>query len=96
MFQFHGHLLLAVVVFWIAHFLSNVVTHLSETPEGSPRFMESSKYALSHSAGLLLAAIIPLTIALFGVLDLVDDDTAVWVALWVDVSLLALFGFLSS
>ncbi|MEV8144923.1 hypothetical protein [Specibacter sp. NPDC078709] len=58
--------------------------------------MESSKYALSHSAGLLLAAIIPLTIALFGVLDLVDDDTAVWVALWVDVSLLALFGFLSS
>lgn len=96
MFQFHGHLLLAVVVFWIAHFLSNVVTHLSETPEGSPRFMESSKDALSHSSGLLLAAIIPLTIALFGVLDLVDDDTAVWVALWVDVSLLALFGFLSS
>ncbi|WP_129587268.1 hypothetical protein [Arthrobacter alpinus] len=88
--------LLAVVVFWAAHFFANVVAHLSEAPDGAPRFKESFKYAMSHSVGLLLAAVIPLTIVLSGVLDLVNDDTAVWVALWVDVSLLALFGFLSS
>ena len=95
-YQMFVKVLLAVLVFWIAHFFANVVAHLSETPDGSPRFLKSFKYAMSHSVGLLLASIIPLAIVLLGVLDLVNDATAVWVALWVDVGLLALFGFLSS
>lgn len=48
------------------------------------------------SSRLLLAAIVPVAIVLFGVLDLVNGETAVWVALWAVVTLLALVGFLSS
>ncbi|MHA7178429.1 hypothetical protein ACX80D_17500 [Arthrobacter sp. Sr24] len=95
-YEMFSRVLLTVIVFWVAHFFANVVAHLSKNQDGLPHFKESFTYAFSHSIGLLLAAIIPLAIVLFGVLDLVNDDTAVWVALWVDVSLLTLFGFLSS
>lgn len=51
------------------------------------------RHALTHSAGLLVAAIMPLTIVFVGVLGFISGDTATWTALWLDVALLAVLGY---
>lgn len=53
-------------------------------------------HAFAHSAGLLLAAVVPLVIILAGVLTFISGETATWTALWVDVALLGVLGFLGA
>lgn len=85
-----------VVVFWLAHLFASALARLSTSPEGGPAFRESFRHAMKHSAGLLLAAVVPLGIMLLGVVNLIHDDIAVWTALWADVLLLGLLGYLAS
>ena len=59
-------------------------------------FRDALGHALTHSAGLLLAAIVPLAIIFAGVLSLISGDTATWAALWVDVALLGILGYFGS
>lgn len=84
-----------VVVFWIAHVFAHVVAQLSEAREGSISFRSVLLHASNRSSGLLIAAIVPLAIVLLGALDVLSDDTAVWLALIVDTALLALLGYLA-
>lgn len=82
-----------VIVFWIAHVFALVVSHLGRTVDGDKSFGALLRYALVHSSGLLLGALIPLSVILLGVVGLVTDDTAVWAALWIDVALLGVIGY---
>lgn len=59
-------------------------------------FRAALRHALANSAGLLLAAIVPLAIIFAGVLKLISGDIATWAALWVDVALLGLLGYFGS
>lgn len=85
-----------VVVFWMAHVFASTLARLSTTSNGRPAFRQSFRYALKHSAGLLLAAVVPLGIMALGVINLISDELAVWGALWADVLLLGLLGYLAA
>lgn len=83
-----------VLVFWIAHVFAHVIAQLGAAPDGSISFKKELRHAVHRSSGLLFAAIIPLAIVLLGALNILSDDTAVWLALIVDTALLAVFGYL--
>lgn len=85
-----------VVVFWLAHAFAMAVSRMGMVADTKSPFRESLRYASVHSLGLLIAAVVPLAIVLLGVVDLISDDTAVWIALWVDTALLGLLGFFAS
>ena len=84
-----------VVVFWIAHVFAGVVSNLGMTINGDKSFGALLLYAVRHSSGLLLGALIPLLIILLGAAGVIADDTAVWVALWIDAALLGIIGYLA-
>ncbi|HPU04727.1 MAG TPA: hypothetical protein PLY47_12635 [Rhodoglobus sp.] len=84
-----------VVVFWIAHVFAGVVSNLGMTIDGDKSFGALLLYAVRHSSGLLLGALIPLLIILLGAAGVIADDTAVWVALWIDAALLGIIGYLA-
>ena len=85
-----------IVVFWLAHVFATAVSRMGLAADAKSPFRESFRYALVHSAGLLIAAVVPLAIVLLGVVNLVSDDIALWTALWVDVLMLGLLGYFSS
>ena len=85
-----------VVVFWLAHAFATAVSHMGVVADAKSPFRESFRYAFAHSAGLLIAAVVPLAIVLLGVVNLISDDVALWTALWVDAVLLGLLGYFSS
>lgn len=55
---------------------------------------QAFRYALNHSWGLLLVAVVPALVLLFGVVGLVTHHDAIWGALWADVLLLGVMGFI--
>ena len=65
------------------------------TIDGDKSFGALLLYAVRHSSGLLLGALIPLLIILLGAAGVIADDTAVWVALWIDAALLGIIGYLA-
>ena len=85
-----------VVVFWLAHVFAMAVSRMGAVADAKSPFRESLRYALAHSVGLLIAAVVPLVIVLLGVVNLISDDIALWTALWVDAALLGLLGYFSS
>ncbi|MGP5165354.1 hypothetical protein [Arthrobacter rhombi] len=85
-----------VVVFWAAHLFAVAVAHLNQSEPGQATFRGEIAHAWRHSVGLLLAAVIPLGILLLGVLGVLSDEAVLWTALWVNVFLLAVVGYLSS
>lgn len=83
-----------VIVFWVAHVFAAVVATLGDAPAGKYALRMVVSHAVKESTGLLLAALVPLSVILLGTIGLISDDMAVWAALSVDVVLLALLGYL--
>ncbi|MDJ0321928.1 hypothetical protein [Pseudarthrobacter sp. PS3-L1] len=88
--------LITVAVFWLAHLFATGVARLSHVPDRKSPIHESMQYALVHSLGMLIAAVLPLAIVLLGVINLIGDEIALWTALWVDVVLLGVLGYVSA
>lgn len=89
----------AVVVFWLAHVYAGVIAHLDDYDSTVPivqRVRQAGGYALEHSWGVLLAAIIPLVVLMLGVIGAVSDGDALWATLWACVAVLAVLGYRSS
>ncbi|WP_376991658.1 hypothetical protein [Arthrobacter cryoconiti] len=85
-----------VIVFWVAHLFAVAIAHLNQESKDKTTFRSEAAYAMGHSVGLLIAAVVPLVILLLGVTNIMDDDTALWTALWVDVLLLGVLGYFSA
>lgn len=84
-----------VLVFWAAHVYAGTVAELGAgVGEHRHGFAAALTTALRDSLGLLLAACLPLIVLLFGAAGVIADDQAVWGALWVDVVVLAILGYL--
>lgn len=83
-------------VFWIAHVFATAVSHLGVVSDRRAPLKESFSYALGHSVGMLIAAVVPLAIVMLGVVNLIRDDIALWSALWIDVVLLGVLGYFSA
>ncbi|PPL19957.1 hypothetical protein [Microterricola pindariensis] len=85
-----------VIVFWIAHIFAEVVGGFGATGgDDAVSVRKLIAHGVQRSWGLLAAALIPLGVILLGTVGVLSDDAAVWAALWVDVVLLGVLGYLA-
>lgn len=83
-----------VLVFWAAHVYAGTLSVHGgdEGLEGSLWF--SFRLALRRSFGMLIAALLPSLVLLAGTLKIVDDQVALWLALWLGVVILSIIGYI--
>lgn len=85
-----------VVVFWLAHLYAAVVASRA-TEEGRTRPMRDAvRTAARHSGGMIAATLIPVVLLLLGVVGIVSEWTAYYLALWSGVVILAFIGYANS
>ena len=82
-----------VVVFWAAHVYAGTLARFGHE-EGGGNLPFAFSSAIRHSSGMLVAAVLPLVILLLGGLRILEDDTAMWMALGIDTLILGVLGFL--
>lgn len=83
-----------VIVFWAAHvYAGTVAQHGDEDDGGSLR--TAFQRSLGRSHGLLIASIPASIVLLLGALRAIDDNTTIWLALWINVGVLAVLGFVA-
>ncbi|MGM7697849.1 hypothetical protein [Microbacterium sp. A84] len=83
-----------LLVFFAAHVYAAAVSWMV-SPGGTRRGLgEAFRHGLQDSAGLLLISAIPLAVLALGVVGLLRDTDAVWLALGTDVLLLGALGWL--
>jgi drug/metabolite transporter (DMT)-like permease len=79
----------SLVIFWGAHvFAGTIASHGADTKLGS-----AFGRAVSHSSGMLYAAILPTLVLLLGVFHVVSADDAVSIALLVATLVLGVLGY---
>jgi hypothetical protein len=83
-----------VLVFFCAHVYAGTLARLAAT-DGKAGLPESLRGAVHHSLGMLLISLAPVAVLLLGVTRVVDDDTAVWFALFIDALALGILGWLA-
>ena len=79
------------VVFWLAHAYAHALTHSVRT--GEQLTFDEVRQIGSHEAALILAGVPSIAVLLLGSLDVLDADTAVWLALCLGLVVLAVQGF---
>jgi hypothetical protein len=84
-----------MLIFWAAHVYAGTVAHHGLDVEPILGLGASFRLALERSWGLLVASMIPTAILLIGLFEGVADGTAIWLALWAGVVLLAILGYLA-
>lgn len=84
-------------VFWLAHVYSGVVAAHGQTGEdGKPMTHRAAiRESVRDARGMLFAAVFPAGALLLGVLGVIGDKAAAWLALWTCVAALATLGYLS-
>ncbi|MEN2742426.1 hypothetical protein ABCS02_32005 [Microbacterium sp. X-17] len=85
---------LTVIVFFAAHVYAGALARLAGS-EGASGFRASIGAAAKNSSGMLLASVAPLVILLLGTTRVIEDDTALWVALIADTLILAALGWVA-
>lgn len=83
-----------VIVFFAAHVYAGTLGRLAMT-DGKAGLRHSLGAAARQSSGMLIASIAPLTVLLIGATRVVDDDTAIWIALLVDTAILGALGWIA-
>ncbi|MFJ3391683.1 hypothetical protein [Leifsonia aquatica] len=86
--------IVSIVVFWVAHVYSTALGYHGDAAHLRDRLRDSLRHSMAESAGMLEAAIIPSVPLLLATLGVLAVDTAVVIALWLAVLMLALLGFL--
>lgn len=88
--------LLSVLVFWATEVFALTVAAQRRRPDTETvRVRASVRAALTDSRGLLLAGIPPLVFLLLGIVGMRGGEVAYWSALWVEVVILALVGWIA-
>lgn len=87
--------LITVVVFWLAHLYAGTVAGHGLEHGRVVGLRTSFRQALKRSLGLLLSSLIPLVILLLGATRIMEDRTAIWLALWMCVAVLAVLGYIA-
>lgn len=81
-----------VVVFFAAHVYAGTIAGMAKAhSHGDLR--ASFVAALHHSEGMLLIALAPILVLLLGVSQVIDDEVAIWTALFVDTVILGVLGW---
>jgi hypothetical protein len=90
-----GITLATMLVFWAAHVFAVTVASHGMRNGREIGLGEAFKSAVSHSHGLLLAAIIPLLFLIVGALGLIEEYTAYYLSLAVGTVVLAVLGWMA-
>jgi hypothetical protein len=87
---------LSLVVFWLTEvFAHTVATQRRRTDAEAVSLRASIRSALRDSEGLLLAGILPLIFLLLGLIGMRGGAVAYWTALWMQVAVLAVVGWIA-
>jgi len=78
------------VVFWLAHAYAHALTHSART--GERLTLAEVRRIGRHEAALVQAGVPSIVVLLLGSLDVLDADTAVWLALCLGLAVLAVQG----
>lgn len=84
--------IVTVLVFWLAHVYAGTLATFSGHLGGGDLIL-AMRHSIHRSRGLLLSAVFPLSVLSLGTLDLVDDETAIWGALWMNTLVLGVLGW---
>lgn len=86
-----GLVVSAVVVFWIAYVYAHA---LAESIEGGRRLsLPVVAHIASRELGMILAAVVPVSALMLGVLGLIDESASIWVAIAIGLVMLAVQGY---
>lgn len=86
--------LVTVLVFFAAHVYAGTLGRLAAT-DGRSGLRASLASAVRQSRGMVLAAIAPLLVLLLGTTRVIEDDTALWLALIVNTLILGALGWVA-
>ncbi|MGN8550982.1 UNVERIFIED_CONTAM: hypothetical protein OHV15_00155 [Microbacterium sp. SLM126] len=86
--------LVTVLVFFAAHVYAGTLGRLAAT-DGHSGLRASLTSAAHQSSGMVLAAIAPLFVLLLGSTRVIEDDTALWLALIVNTLILGALGWIA-
>ncbi len=87
---------LSALVFWATQvFIITVAVQGVRSDEEAVSLRRSFGIALSRSFGLLLAAVPPVVFIFFGLFGAFHGQVAYWIALWIEVVLLAVLGWIA-
>lgn len=83
---------ITVLVFFAAHVYAGTLARMA-LGQGKVPLGASFRAAAGHSQGMLLVAVVPITILALGISRVVDDEAAIWGALIADTLMLAGLGW---
>ncbi|MGL4254744.1 hypothetical protein [Microbacterium sp.] len=86
--------LVTVLVFFAAHVYAGTLGRLAAT-DGHAGLRASFASAARQSSGMVIAAVAPLLVLLLGATRVVEDDTALWIALIVNTVTLGALGWIA-
>ena len=84
-----------VIVFWAAHVYAGTVARHGHDDDDASSLRVAFREALGRSHGLLVASVPASIVLLLGALRAFDDDITIWLALWINVAVLAVLGFVA-
>jgi hypothetical protein len=85
---------LTVVVFWAAHVFAGTLARHGGFGLEQRSLGQAFVASVRRSIGFLDAAVPPSIVLLLGALGVLNDDLAIWTALWLGVIILAILGYL--
>lgn len=86
--------LVTVLVFFAAHVFAGTLGRLAAT-DGHAGLRASLRSSAHQSSGMLLASAAPLVVLLLGATRVIEDSTALWVALIINTVLLGALGWVA-
>jgi hypothetical protein len=88
--------LATMVAFWITEFFAHVIAVQGVRHDHEFINLKASfRAAFRHSIGFLLAAVLPLATLLLGIIGVYNSENAYWIALWTQVVVLAVVGWIA-
>lgn len=84
-----------VVVFWAAHVYAGTVAHHGLEHGRKVTLRESFGHALRRSLGLLVSSLVPVALLALGAMNVLEEERAIWLALWSGVAVLAVLGYVA-
>lgn len=84
-----------VLVFWAAHVYAGTVSHHGLEQGRQVTLGESFFHALRRSLGLLVSSFVPVVLLALGAVHVIDEERAIWLALWSGVAVLAVLGYVA-
>jgi len=86
----------AVVVFWLAHVYAGTIAREESDGPRLRGILVAARSSAAHTAGMLLAMVLPTIFLGLAALNLIDEYVAYYLALWVGVVVLAVIGWFTA